>query len=282
MSRMAFIGARTRNSQALTLRLQEGLNRDFVRDLVGQRADGPQRGKSRRPGAMTYAAKHVWIPGFYLARLAALASMRRPADVYWRRVQIMWNGALGTLDPGGGDRKDGAVKRNLLIGATFVVALVGLGVTERALEQTAAAQAKSGVQVPIFEVDPFWPKTMPNNWVFGQTIGLGIDEKDQVWIIHRGNDPGNLDGTEFAHPPAGQGAEGPVPRGRRPPARRRGQRMLRSGAAGRRLRPGRQRRAQLGRARRCIPTGRTRTTASSSTTRASSGSAATAVPTRTS
>ena len=30
---------------------------------------------------------------------------------------------------------------------------------------------------------------MPNNWVFGQTIGLGISSDDHVWIIHRGNDP---------------------------------------------------------------------------------------------
>jgi DNA-binding beta-propeller fold protein YncE len=99
------------------------------------------------------------------------------------------------------------VKRNFLISATFVVALIGLGVTERALEQRAEAQMKAG-QVPIFEVDPFWPKTMPNNWVFGMTIGLGVDEKDQVWIIHRGNDPGNLDNTEFAHPPANPAGRG--------------------------------------------------------------------------
>jgi hypothetical protein len=92
------------------------------------------------------------------------------------------------------------VKRNLLIGGMFVVALIGLGVTERVLEQTAQAQAKTG-QVPVFEVDPFWPKDM-GNLVFGQTIGLGVDERDQVWIIHRGNDPGNLDGTEYANPPA--------------------------------------------------------------------------------
>jgi hypothetical protein len=93
------------------------------------------------------------------------------------------------------------VKRNLLIAAGFVAALVVLGITERALEQTAQAQDKRSGQVPIFEVDPFWPKTMPNNWVMGQTIGLGVDEKDQVWIIHRGNDPTNLDGTEYARTP---------------------------------------------------------------------------------
>jgi DNA-binding beta-propeller fold protein YncE len=106
------------------------------------------------------------------------------------------------------------VKRNLLIGATFVIALLALAVTERALERSVTAQAKSTVQVPMFEVDPFWPKTMPNNWVFGQTIGLGIDEKDQVWIIHRGNDPGNLDRTEYAYPPPGGpggGAGGAAP-----------------------------------------------------------------------
>jgi hypothetical protein len=100
------------------------------------------------------------------------------------------------------------VKRNLLIGAAFLIALLTLGLTERALERTVTAQTKSAGQVPIFEVDPFWPRTMPKKWVFGQTIGLGIDEKDQVWIIHRGNDPGNLDGTEFAHPPAGQAPQG--------------------------------------------------------------------------
>jgi hypothetical protein len=124
------------------------------------------------------------------------------------------------------------VKRNLLIGATFTVALAALGVTERTLEQTAQAQAQAKTgQVPIFEVDPFWPKTMPNNWVFGMTIGLGVDEKDQVWIIHRGNDPGNLDRTELAFPAAG----GPGGRGGNQPR----QRMLSAGASRRRLRPGR-------------------------------------------
>src|SRR5687767_16015338 len=77
------------------------------------------------------------------------------------------------------------------------------------------AQAKASTQAPMFEVDPFWPKPMPNNWVFGQTIGLGIDEKDTVWIIHRGNDPGNLDNTEYAFPPAG-GRGGAAGRGGAP------------------------------------------------------------------
>ena len=64
------------------------------------------------------------------------------------------------------------MKRNLLIGAMFVAALGLLGITERVLEQSAEAQAKSAAQVPIFEVDPFWPKPMPQ-------VGLRTDHRSR-------------------------------------------------------------------------------------------------------
>lgn len=67
------------------------------------------------------------------------------------------------------------MKRKLLVGATFVAVLVVLGIAQNMLEERAMAQAKTAGQAPVFEVDPFWPKPMPNNWVFGQTIGIGID-----------------------------------------------------------------------------------------------------------
>ena len=84
--------------------------------------------------------------------------------------------------------------RKLFTGAAFVAVLATLGVVQGMIDK-AAAQAK---QVPRFEVDPFWPKPMPNYEVFGQTIGLGISSDDHVWVIHRGNDPGNLDRTEIS------------------------------------------------------------------------------------
>ena len=49
-----------------------------------------------------------------------------------------------------------------------------------------------GVQAPRFEVDPLWPKPLPNHWVIGQTIGLDVDSNDNVWIIHR---PGTFDSS---------------------------------------------------------------------------------------
>src|SRR5262245_31222673 len=48
--------------------------------------------------------------------------------------------------------------------------------------------AQNGAKkVPMFEVDAFWPKPLPNHWVTGSTIGLSVDSHDNVWTIHRPN-----------------------------------------------------------------------------------------------
>jgi DNA-binding beta-propeller fold protein YncE len=44
-------------------------------------------------------------------------------------------------------------------------------------------QALSGV--PVYHVDPFWPKPLPNHWLVGAVAGVAVDLKDHVWIIHR-------------------------------------------------------------------------------------------------
>lgn len=43
----------------------------------------------------------------------------------------------------------------------------------------------AGPMAPRFEVDPFWPKPLPNHWVLGQTIGVSVDAQGHVWIVHR-------------------------------------------------------------------------------------------------
>ncbi len=47
------------------------------------------------------------------------------------------------------------------------------------------AQQASPPEAPLFEVDPFWPKPLPNHWVLGSTIGLSVDDRDHVWVLHR-------------------------------------------------------------------------------------------------
>jgi len=39
--------------------------------------------------------------------------------------------------------------------------------------------------VPTFQVDPFWPKPLPNHWLLGAVAGVAVDAKDHVWITHR-------------------------------------------------------------------------------------------------
>jgi len=53
------------------------------------------------------------------------------------------------------------------------------------LQFTATAQ-DAIVEAPIFEVDPLWPKPIPNEGLLGMTIGASVDAQDNVWIVHRG------------------------------------------------------------------------------------------------
>lgn len=94
-------------------------------------------------------------------------------------------------------------RRTIIVGATAIALVVGLGVGQAALQ--AATEAQS-VQAPKFEVDPMWPKPLPNHWVLGSAIGVGIDSRDHVFIIHRGDSTLNQR-TEVgadANPPIGE------------------------------------------------------------------------------
>jgi DNA-binding beta-propeller fold protein YncE len=93
------------------------------------------------------------------------------------------------------------MKRNLSIGAGFVMVLLVLGVSARILDKRAEAAT---VQAPRFEVDPMWPKPLPNHWVLGNVIGVSADSKDHIWIIHR---QATLEPKEIyaaANPPAAE------------------------------------------------------------------------------
>jgi DNA-binding beta-propeller fold protein YncE len=88
--------------------------------------------------------------------------------------------------------------RNLVVGLTFGALLVALGAAQFALERTASAQAKNAVMAPRFEVDPMWPKPLPNHWIYGNVIGVSVDSRDHVYIIHRTDilPQGNIDRKE--------------------------------------------------------------------------------------
>ena len=93
------------------------------------------------------------------------------------------------------------MKRKLLLVVAFVIAVVVACVAQDSAEQTAASD---GVMAPMFEVDPFWPKPLPDHMVLGSAIGVGVDSRDHVFIVHRGNLTERTEGGADADPPIGE------------------------------------------------------------------------------
>jgi DNA-binding beta-propeller fold protein YncE len=50
---------------------------------------------------------------------------------------------------------------------------------------TAVAAAQTPMQVPTYEIEPMWPKPLPNRWILGAVAGVTVDANDHVWIVHR-------------------------------------------------------------------------------------------------
>ena len=100
-----------------------------------------------------------------------------------------------------------------------------------------------------------WPKPLPNHWLLGSTIGVGVDSKDHVFIIHRGCSTLNQR-TEAE--PRQSADRGVLPRGAASWSSIRGNLVKALGRPGRRVRVA------------------GRTTVSRSTTRTTCGSAGTA------
>ena len=82
--------------------------------------------------------------------------------------------------------------RNFLIGAGFAILLGGLAVAQftlnpgsRPFQMELDTAVGDTAEAPRFEVDPFWPKPLPNHWVLGTVIGVSVDADNHVWIIHR-------------------------------------------------------------------------------------------------
>ena len=92
------------------------------------------------------------------------------------------------------------MKRNQLLVAVLVLAVVVIYFAQDRL-QTASADA---AEAPMFEVDPFWPNQLPDHWVLGSAIGVGVDSRDHVFIVHRGNLTERTEGGADADPPIGE------------------------------------------------------------------------------
>jgi len=95
-------------------------------------------------------------------------------------------------------------------GGIVLAIIIALGILLTAPRKPVAAQTKKQVVgVPMFQVDPFWPKQKGHfgdqgNWILGSIGGIAIDPaNDHVWVLQR---PRTLDKDETyaaQNPPLG-------------------------------------------------------------------------------
>ena len=51
----------------------------------------------------------------------------------------------------------------------------------------SAQSAQPPLNGPQFEVDPSWPKQLPERWVTGELGGVCVDANDHVFVLSRSN-----------------------------------------------------------------------------------------------
>jgi len=89
------------------------------------------------------------------------------------------------LNAGALDDSLSSMKKTRLTAAVTLGSLATL-----AAGAVAATETK---EAPSFAVDPAWPKPLPNLWLVGAVVGVAVDSKDHVFIVHR---PGTLQPNE--------------------------------------------------------------------------------------
>lgn len=79
--------------------------------------------------------------------------------------------------------------------ATAMLLLVVLAIGHELLDERVVARGQGTAAVPQFQVDPLWPKPLPNKWLMGSVIGVSVDSSDRIWMLHR---PSSLSNNERA------------------------------------------------------------------------------------
>ena len=74
--------------------------------------------------------------------------------------------------------------RKVFIATAFCSLVAALGGAQWMLQETTVVQGKAAVQAPVFQVDPMWPKPLPNHWLIGSAIGvhsIATDSKGNIY-----------------------------------------------------------------------------------------------------
>ena len=62
-------------------------------------------------------------------------------------------------------------------------------VVSSAVALIAGAQSRTqGAAVPVYKVDPLWPKPLPNKWIMQGVPTMVADKDDHIWVLNRPRD----------------------------------------------------------------------------------------------
>lgn len=79
------------------------------------------------------------------------------------------------------------LKKSIALSSLAIALFLTLNLAQQQLQQSAEAVNNDRL-IPHFEVDPFWPQPLPNKWILGRTIGIAVDERDHLFVVHRDQD----------------------------------------------------------------------------------------------
>ena len=71
------------------------------------------------------------------------------------------------------------------VGVLLLALILTSRVGQTVLGQGAASPSAQKPALPEFRVDPYWPKPLPNKWAVGNVTGVGVDSRDNVYMVHR-------------------------------------------------------------------------------------------------
>jgi DNA-binding beta-propeller fold protein YncE len=101
------------------------------------------------------------------------------------------------------NKRDKAGMTHRVLSYIVLMALVifaGLEVQRLAGTASAGEPPVAGTSgVPIFEVDPAWPK-VPSKWKLGDVSSMAVDAQDRIWVLHRPRTLAPSDATKTAPP----------------------------------------------------------------------------------
>ncbi len=84
-------------------------------------------------------------------------------------------------------REEAGMTRRVLSCIVLAALVIFAGLEVQRLAGTASAaepRPAATSAVPIFEVDPAWPK-VPSKWKLGDVSSMAVDAQDHIWVLHR-------------------------------------------------------------------------------------------------